>query len=282
LEGLEGSARIVGGRSGAISDALDRRKRRAIRRRGVFCAAASPDEESQQEGIVPKTETNARCSLRDPRVRAVLDRLHRAARGDWWRFIPLAPKVAFGFLRGKTFAETVKPDAMKNCAISVSRDQGRFLYLTARALGAKRIVEFGTSFGISSIYLAAAVRDNGGEIMIGTELEPSKHARAVANIEEAGLGALVEVRLGDALETLSEVPEPLDLVFMDGWKDLYLPVLELLRPRLRPGSVVLSDNIFTFKKALRPYVEYLQSGENGFESMTLPIADGTEYSCFVG
>jgi predicted O-methyltransferase YrrM len=229
-----------------------------------------------------RIETSDLHSLRDPRVREVLDRLHQAARGDRVRFIHLVPRVALGLLRRKTFVETVSPEAMKDCYIPVSRDQGLFLYLTARAIGAKRIVEFGTSFGISTIYLAAAVRDNGGEIAIGTELVPSKHARAVANIEEAGLGDVAEVRLGDALETLKEVPEPLDLVFMDGWKDLYLPLLELLKPKLRPGAVVLADNIFTFRKSLRPYVEYVQSGDNGFESMTLRISDGTEYSCYLG
>lgn len=227
-------------------------------------------------------ERNPLCSLRDPRVRGVLDRLHRAARGDPLRFIRLVPRVVFALLRRKTFAESVTPAEMKDCYIPVSRDQGRFLYLTARALGARRVVEFGTSFGISTLYLAAAVRDNGGGIVIGTELEPSKHARAVAHIEEAGLGGVAEVRLGDALETLKEVPEPLDLVFMDGWKDLYLPVLELLKPKLRPGAVVLGDNIFTFRKGLRPYREYMQSGVNGFESTTLRISDGTEYSCYIG
>jgi predicted O-methyltransferase YrrM len=93
---------------------------------------------------------------------------------------------------------------------------------------------------------------------------------------------VTEVRLGDALETLREVPEPVDLVFLDGWKDLYLPVLKLLEPRLRPGAVVLADNIHTFRKALRPYVEYVQSGENGFESTTLSISDGLEYSHYTG
>ena len=229
-----------------------------------------------------KIETDQRCSLRDPRVRGVLDRLHRAARMDALRFIHLAPRVISGLLRRKTFAESVTPEAMKDCYIPVSRDQGRFLYLTARALGARRIVEFGTSFGISTIYLAAAVRDNGGGIVIGTELEPSKHEWAVAHLQEAGLGDVVDVRLGDALATLKEVPEPLDLVFLDGWKDLYLPVLELLKPRLRPGSVVIADNIFTFRKSLRPYVEHMQSGANGFVSTTLSLGEGFEYSVLVG
>lgn len=229
-----------------------------------------------------KIGADSSCSLREPRVRAVLDRLHRAARWDPLRFVGLVPKVALALLRRRTFAESVSPEEMKDCYIPVSRDQGRFLYLTARAVGARRVVEFGTSFGISTIYLAAAVRDNGGGRVVGTELQPSKHQRAVAHLEEAGLADVAEVRLGDALETLREVPEPLDLVFMDGWKNLYLPVLELLTPKLRPAAVVLGDNIFTFRKGLRPYVEYLQSGAHGFESTTLRISDGTEYSCYVG
>jgi predicted O-methyltransferase YrrM len=88
------------------------------------------------------------------------------------------------------------------------------------------------------------------------------------------------VRLGDALETLRTVPAPIDMVLIDGWKDLYLPVLKLLEPSLRTGAVVLGDNIFTFKRDLQPYVDYVQSGENGFESTTLHISDGFEYSVY--
>jgi predicted O-methyltransferase YrrM len=219
--------------------------------------------------------------LKTPEVSTLLDELHGAARSDRFRFLGLIPTLAAGLLKGKSFSEAVTPEAMRNCFISVPRDEGWFLYLTARAVQARRVVEFGTSFGISTIYLAAAVRDNGGGVVIGTELEPSKHERAVANLARAGLADVADVRLGDALETLKETPEPIDLVFLDGWKNLYLPVLELLKGRMRPGSVVLADNIHTFKKDLRPYVEYVQSGQNGFESTTLSVSDGVEYSCFV-
>jgi predicted O-methyltransferase YrrM len=221
-------------------------------------------------------------SLRDPKVRAVLDRLRGAARGDWIRFVRFAPRLAAGFARRMEFGQILTPAMMKECYLAVPRDEGEFLYLTARAVGAKRIVEFGTSFGISTIYLGAAVRDNGGEIVIGTEVEPSKHVQAVANLGEAGLAGVTDIRLGDALETLKEVPEPLDLVFLDGWKDLYIPVLQLIQPCLRTGAVVLADNIHTFKKSLRPYVEYVQSGKNGFESTTLSVSDGVEYSVYRG
>jgi predicted O-methyltransferase YrrM len=221
-------------------------------------------------------------SLRTDPVRSVLDRLHTSARGDRIQFLRLVPHVLEGVLRRRKLWEILTPEAMKGCYIPVSREQGELLYLMARALGAKNVVEFGTSFGISTTYLAAAVRDNGGERVIGTEIEPSKCEQARANLSEAGLQEWAEVRLGDALQTLEKLPETVDLLLLDGWKDLYIPVLELVTPRLRPGAVVLADNIFTFRKSLRPYVEYVQSGAHGFESTTLHISDGFEYSVYLG
>ncbi len=132
------------------------------------------------------------------------------------------------------------------------------------------------------VYLSTAVRDNGGGLVIGSEIEPLKQRQAEANLAEAALAEVSEVRLGDALETLRDLPEPIDLVLLDGWKDLYLPILELVTPKLRPAAVVLADNIFTFRKSLRPYVEYMQSGNHGFVSTTLHVADGFEYSVYVG
>ena len=217
-------------------------------------------------------------SLRSEPTRSTLAELHVEARKDRNRLLGILPRLASGFLRGRKLWDTVTPELMKDVYMPVSREQGEFLYLTARALRAKTAVEFGTSFGISTIYLAAAIRDNGGARVIGSEIEPSKHARAVENLAKAGLKDHSEVRLGDALQTLRELPEPVDLLLLDGWKDLYLPVLELIAPRLRTGAVVLADNIFTFRKSLRPYVEYMQSGENEFESTTLHIADGFEFS----
>ncbi|WP_202594735.1 O-methyltransferase [Sphingomonas paucimobilis] len=100
--------------------------------------------------------------------------------------------------------------------LSVTPEYGRFLYAIARATQAKRIVEFGTSMGISTIYLAAALRDNGGGRLIGSELEQAKVARAREHVEAAGLADLVEVREGDALETLQDVGGGVDLALIDG------------------------------------------------------------------
>lgn len=221
-------------------------------------------------------------SLRTDPTHRTLERLHAAAKQDRFKFLSLAPRFLAGKLRGKSFSQIITPEAMKDFFIPISREQGNFIYLVARTLGARNIVEFGTSFGVSTIYLAAAVRDNGGGCVIGTEIEESKHARALEHIAEAGLAEFVDVRLGDAIETLDKVHAPIDMMLIDGWKDLYLPVLRLLEPSLRAGAVVLADNIFTFKHDLQPYVDYVQSGENGFESTTLHVSDGFEYSVYTG
>jgi len=101
-------------------------------------------------------------SLHDGPVRDVLDRLHAEARGQRLAFLTLLPRFAAGLLRGKKPFDLLTPESMKDFYIPVSREQGELLYLTARAIGARNVVEFGTSFGVSTIYFAAAVRDNGG------------------------------------------------------------------------------------------------------------------------
>jgi predicted O-methyltransferase YrrM len=221
-------------------------------------------------------------SLFDPAVARTLDRLHRNARFDGLRLALAAPFVLPDLLGLRPSNDGRLSRNMRSVYIPVSRSQGQMLYLVARAIDARRIVEFGTSFGISTLYLAAAVKDAGGGGVVGSELEPSKHARAVEHLREAGLDSFADVRLGDAKQTLADVEGPIDMVLLDGWKDLYLPILQMLRPKLRPRSVVLADNIFTFKKALRPYVEYVQSPGSGFVSSTLDISDGFELSVFTG
>ena len=132
---------------------------------------------------------------------------------------------------------------LKDAPMAVSRETGRLLYMLARSMQARVIVEFGTSFGVSTLHLAAALRDSGGGRLITTEFEPSKARRAQAHLVEGGLDDLVEIRLGDALETLREgLPETIDLVLLDGAKALYADVLALLEARLRPGALVIADN----------------------------------------
>ncbi len=133
--------------------------------------------------------------------------------------------------------------ALKDFHLAISRETATLLYMLARSTRTRSIVEFGTSFGVSTLHLAAALRDNGGGRLIGTELEWTKVAQARANIAAAGLGDLVEIRAGDALETLaSDLPETIDFVLLDGAKGLYPKVLSLLEPRLRSGALIVADN----------------------------------------
>jgi len=157
--------------------------------------------------------------------------------------------------------------------LSVSPEFGRFLYMSARACKAKRIVEFGSSMGISTIYLAAALRDmgdsDGDRRLISTELEPSKAERAQANISAAGLADLVELRVGDARETLkSGVGGDIDMVMLDGAFTLYLPVLKLLEPYLKPGALIIGENAF---KEAGGYIDYVRDPRNGYLSIPLPF-----------
>ncbi|AZO20007.1 O-methyltransferase [Mesorhizobium sp. M1E.F.Ca.ET.045.02.1.1] len=133
--------------------------------------------------------------------------------------------------------------SLKDLWLAVSPETGTLLYMLARSTGARIIVEFGTSFGISTLYLAAALRDNGGGRLITTEFEPSKVVRAKANLADGGLLDLVEIREGDALETLArDLPDRIDLLLLDGAKALYPEILSLVESRLRPGALVIADN----------------------------------------
>ena len=175
------------------------------------------------------------CTLDDPKVKAVLDRLHREGKGDKLRYgLKLLPYLAQKLLlRKPSFTDQYR--RLADLGISVSAEQGMFAYLVARSIGARRIVEFGTSFGVSTIYLASAVRDNGGGIVIGSEFIESKAERARANILEAGLSDSVEIRVGDAMETLADPGGEIDLLLIDGSKELYLPILKMLDPTAAAG-----------------------------------------------
>ena len=163
--------------------------------------------------------------------------------------------------------------ALKDFHLAVSRDTATLLYMTARACGAKAIVEFGTSFGVSTLHLAAALRDNGGGRLVSTEFEPTKVAHARANIRAAGLDDLVEIRVGDAIETLAgNLPDTIDLVLLDGAKGLYPKVLSLLEPRLRPGALLVADNADWSP-------DYLARGRNPAAGyLSVPFASDVELS----
>ncbi len=200
--------------------------------------------------------------LRDARVSAVITRMlasrSRPAGG---------PRTSAGH----------DPHAYAGYGFSIHPDQGDLLYLLCRALGARRVVDFASSVGFSTLYLAAAMRDNGGGQVIGAEIVPQKIAAAQANLEAAGLGAFVQIRAGDARATLRDVGGDIDLALVDGWPgvtgpSLALQVMQVLAPQMRRGAIAVNDN------AEEDYLLFVRDPQGPFRSMTLPLKAGTEIS----
>jgi predicted O-methyltransferase YrrM len=161
--------------------------------------------------------------------------------------------------------------------LPVSRATGTLLYMLVRATKARAVVEYGTSFGLSTLHLAAGLKDNGGGRLIGSEFVGSKIERARANLMTAGLSELVELREGDALDTLSrDLPEAIDLVLLDGAKVLYPRILALLEPRLSRGAVVVADNADHSPE----YLARVRDPSHGYASV--PFADDVELSTWLG
>lgn len=167
--------------------------------------------------------------------------------------------------------------------VALDRDKAEFCYQLCRASNARRIVEAGTSFGVSTLYLAAAVRDNirvagGSGVVIGTEYEPAKAAVARAHFEQSGLSRFIDLREGDLRETLRHVDAPVDFMLVDIWIGMARPALELVAPRLRPGAIVVCDNTAQHRSEYADYFAFLADPTNGFRTMTLPFAGGLEFS----
>lgn len=166
---------------------------------------------------------------------------------------------------------------LKDLWLPVSRDTGKLLYMLARTTHARAIIEFGTSFGLSTLHLAAALRDNGGGVLISSEFEPSKIALARQHLIEGEVSDLVEIREGDALVTLArDLPDTIDLLLLDGAKALYGDVLALVESRLKPGALVVADN----SDYCPEYLAYVRSPANGYVSV--PFADDVELSVRLG
>ncbi|HEY4098797.1 MAG TPA: class I SAM-dependent methyltransferase [Baekduia sp.] len=161
--------------------------------------------------------------------------------------------------------------------IAVTREVGELLYVLATAAKARMIVEFGASVGFSTIHLAAAARDTSDATVITTELDERKAQLAHENLAAAGLADLVDLRVGDAQTTLADLSAPVDLLFIDGWNDLYLPILALVEPRLRPGALVIAD-LSAGDPSCEAYRTHVEDPANGYFTITLPLDAGVTVS----
>ncbi|HEY2875105.1 MAG TPA: class I SAM-dependent methyltransferase [Reyranella sp.] len=221
--------------------------------------------------------------LCDPRADAVLQRLDEEARAQ-------SEEVRRYYDAKKQQAKRgTDPDSPEDMAfvrdkfVALDPEKCDLCYMLCRSLKARRVVEFGTSFGVSTIYLAAAVRDTvreegGVGLVIGTEIEPTKATVANANLTDAGLASFVDLRVGDARQTLKNAGGPVDFLLLDSWIPLVRPVMDVVAPQLRPGAIVVCDNVQRYEHEYADYTAFVRDPKNGFRSVLLSHEGGLEIS----
>ncbi|MCG4262310.1 DUF1442 domain-containing protein [Acetobacter senegalensis] len=201
----------------------------------------------------------------DEKISAVLDRYHARMREE--RAGP------------RTEAPGGRDGGQDQRMRAIGPETGQILNILARSLEKPTILELGTSFGYSGIWLADAARASGGRL-ITMELHEYKSAYAKKMAEQAGLAGWIDFRIGDAVQMIGELSGKVDFVFVDLWKDLYVPCLEAFYPYLNEGAIVVADNM------IRPGTEDVKRYGRairalpGMSSVLLPVGTGIEVSRF--
>ena len=221
------------------------------------------------------TVERQRIDFLDEKIIATLERLEREAEAD--RELIGSVSASLGQFASAPTSERLRDmtNVAEDALLPVAREVGCLLYQFAVAAGAATIIEYGTSYGMSTLYLAAAARVTGGRV-IGTELSERKAAIASVNLAKAGLRSHAQVLVGDALQTLRDVGGPVDLALLDGWLPLYLPIFRLLEPKFRIGSVIVSDNVSRHADKIADFHRYLAAKADMYVRISLPIDDGID------
>jgi predicted O-methyltransferase YrrM len=223
----------------------------------------------------PRQNDTMSSTLHDPAVAAVIARLRAQADSE---DAPAKVRVAAQERElGRKIYGRERADAYGGAPLAISAEVGRLLYVLAVARRPRTIVEFGASLGYSTIHLASALRDAGGGRLITTELSAAKAGIAAVNIADAGLDDLIDLRVGDALQTLADLQDGVDFLFLDGSNDLYRGVLELVAPLLAPGAFVVAD-LSAEDPELERYRAHMLDPGSGYTSVQVPIDDGVVIS----
>ncbi|KAM0665623.1 hypothetical protein ACQRIT_006479 [Beauveria bassiana] len=186
-----------------------------------------------------------------------------------------------------------KKTAVRDKFIALDQDKSQFVYALCRATDARTIVEAGTSFGVSTIYLALAASANaaaaaaGGKVgktarVVATEYEPTKAARAREYWAQCGdvVTSAIQLREGDLRETLKEDLEDVDLLLLDIWTEMALPTLKIVQRKMRRGAIVIADNT-SVSEGYDEMLTYMRNPDSGFITMTLPFSQGLEFCVYL-
>ncbi|KAJ6476278.1 S-adenosyl-L-methionine-dependent methyltransferase [Mycena sanguinolenta] len=174
--------------------------------------------------------------------------------------------------------------------VALDTDKCALVYLLLRSIGARYVVEAGTSFGLSTIYLALAVGQNatavgGSGKVIATENETHKAAKAREHWARAGteVEPWIELREGDLRETLKkDLPDKVDFLLLDIWTPMALPTLKLVHPHLKKGAIVVTDNVEAAKDGYQELLEYIRQPQNGFKATSIPFSGGLGFYVHLG
>ena len=200
--------------------------------------------------------------ITDTAINQVLDKLHQDASTQKLTMLKTVLRILF---------KKPSPSDFKDAYISISKDQGVFLYNLLVERKASNIIEFGTSFGISTLYLGAAAKEAKGKV-ITSEIVPEKCETALQNFKDAGLSNWIELREGDAMETLKDVPNDIDFLLLDGWNDLYLNLVTLLEPKFKTGTLIYTDNAGF--PSTKPFLEYIKDHPEKYKTKRMKTKTG--------
>ncbi len=214
--------------------------------------------------------------LGDPKLEEFLDALHAQSEGQGG--------AIDAYFRRRIEERTLSWDGFdaettaffRDKMVALEKIKAEYCYMLCRALRATRVVECGTSFGVSTLYLAAAVRDNGGGTVIATEWETQKAKIARRNFEIAGLAQYIDLREGDLARTLKTIDGPVDFVLLDIWTEAVMPAMTAIAPRLRAGSLIVADNTAQSRRGYEAWFAYIADPKNRLRTMTLPFDGGLE------
>ncbi|KAM3443077.1 hypothetical protein MY4824_000782 [Beauveria thailandica] len=183
-----------------------------------------------------------------------------------------------------------KKTAVRDKFIALDQDKSQYVYALCRATDARTIVEAGTSFGVSTIYLALAASANAAAAggrgktprVVATEYEPTKAARAREYWAQCGdvVTSAIQLREGDLRETLKEDLEDVDLLLLDIWTEMALPTLKIVQRKMRRGAIVIADNT-TVSEGYDEMLTYMRNPDSGFITMTLPFSQGLEFCVYL-
>ncbi|KAL1963033.1 hypothetical protein VTN77DRAFT_8781 [Rasamsonia byssochlamydoides] len=210
-----------------------------------------------------------------PHILSLLSRLHKESK---------AQESALS----EDFKDRTFDEVMRDKFIALDEDKAQFLFQLCRAINAKTVVEDGTSYGVSTIYLALAVSANvaatGGQgRVIATEHEPTKATKSREYWQECGdiVSGVIALRGGDLRETLKQDLGDVDLLLLDIWTEMALPTLKLVQPSMRRGAVVIADNTIGAAEQYRDLLNYMRGTDSGFTNLTLPYSRGLEMSVYL-